>query len=76
MSEFEKTQNNLRVTLEIDNQLTWGELIHFVELGRRAGLRADEPVDFVYDSQLTENPITGLSLHLPSEDLPRGAEGA
>lgn len=68
--EFEKTSNNLRVNLEIDDQLTWGELIRFVELGQQAGISPGQPVGLVYDENGDEMRVTGLFLYLAPDDLP------
>ena len=46
---FEKTQQNLRVNVDIDAQLTWGELFQFVDMAHRAGVDPDEPVGLQYN---------------------------
>ncbi|MCL8027342.1 hypothetical protein [Nocardioides bruguierae] len=41
---FEKKTINTAIGLDLDQQLTWGELIWFVDQGRKTGVRPDSPV--------------------------------
>lgn len=63
---FKKTQVNLELKLEINDQLTWGELYRFVDLAKTSGVDEDDPVGLAYDDQ---HEICGLSVSLAPDDL-------
>jgi hypothetical protein len=66
--EFKKTQPNLKVTLEIDNQLTWGELYRFVDLARKSGYPDDGPV--LPEMDLNDPSLArSLVMYLDADDL-------
>ncbi|MBM0258960.1 hypothetical protein [Micromonospora sp. 4G55] len=72
--DFEKTDPNLKVTLDLDDQLTWGELIRFVNLAQSAGkVSPDQPVGMEYDPNDTHPVITGLCVYLDAENIPQGS---
>lgn len=64
---FDKKSPNLELRLEIDDQLTWGELIKFVDLARESNVRPGEPVLPVYDRD--RDQYTHLAIYLRPEDL-------
>jgi hypothetical protein len=65
--DFEKTQVNLEVTLDIDDQLTWGELLKFADLARARHIDPNEPVVIQYSEP--GHSISGVTLYLLAEDL-------
>lgn len=69
VTDFEKTQPNLKVTLDLDNQLTWGELFRFVDLARSAGYLAQERVGIENDPNESLPVVVGLSLYLHPDDV-------
>ncbi|MEV5765323.1 hypothetical protein AB0L34_12230 [Micromonospora sp. NPDC052213] len=71
--DFVKTDRNIKVTLDLDDQLTWGELIRFVELAKTAGsISPDQPVGIDYDPNESMPVITGLHAYLDAENLSQG----
>ncbi|WP_328651328.1 hypothetical protein OG598_25010 [Micromonospora sp. NBC_00330] len=72
--DFEKTGRNLKVTLDLDDQLTWGELIRFVNLAQSSGnVSPDQPVGIEYASNETLPLIDGLFVYLDAESLPESS---
>jgi len=71
VTEFEKTSLNLRVTQGLDDQLTGGELIRFVDLAQLAEVDPDAPVGLPLDDEndvgrLPASPSTSLQSACPS----------
>ncbi|MEH1098218.1 hypothetical protein [Micromonospora sp. CPCC 205561] len=72
--DFEKTDRNLKVTLDLDNHLTWGELIRFVNLAQSAGnVSPDQPVGIEYDPNESLPLINGLFVYLDAESMSQGS---
>lgn len=72
MAEFEKTNLNLKVSLDLDNELTWRELFQFVDLARDSGhVDPDARVGLARDDFQDETTITGLYVYVDS--MPNGA---
>lgn len=44
MADFDKTQKNLQLSLDLDEQLTWGELFRFADMARAVGVDPLGPV--------------------------------
>ncbi len=71
MSDVLEPGLNLKVTLDLSDELTWGELFRFVDLARESPLvDANSPVTYIFDDNNTDRVIWGLYAHL---GLPNGA---
>ncbi|WP_121399456.1 hypothetical protein [Micromonospora sp. M71_S20] len=67
--DFVKTDRNLKVTLDLDNQLTWGELFRFVDLARAGVVSPSDPVALEYDPNESMPVITGLTVYVDPADI-------
>lgn len=67
MTEFVKNSMNMTASIQIDDQLTWGELFAFTDLARKAGIDPANPVLLDYDDQY--GTFEGMSVFLAPEDL-------
>jgi len=67
--EFKKTQANLKVSLDLDDQLTWAELFRFVDLARSGGYIEDQPVAMEYDPAESDSRVVGMSIYLHPEQV-------
>ncbi|MFF4879461.1 hypothetical protein [Micromonospora sp. NPDC000668] len=73
MSDFEKKAVNLKLSLAIDQDLTWGELFRFVELARTSGVEPTDPVPLEYNER-DDSILDGIAVYLAAEDLPSAAQ--
>ncbi|MCA1823253.1 MAG: hypothetical protein LC640_03105 [Frankia sp.] len=44
MADYEKSRKNLKLTLDVDDNLTYGELAVFLDYARRAGVSANDSI--------------------------------
>ncbi|MGY1593248.1 hypothetical protein ACI79D_14835 [Geodermatophilus sp. SYSU D00708] len=65
--ERAKNQLNLRLQLDIDNQLTWGELFDFVTAARNG--QSVNREDFVNLVHSQNGDLEGFEVYLASEDI-------
>ncbi len=65
VADFEKTQLNMRVSLDINDQLTWAELYRFVELAKREGKDPEQPVPIELDQ--SGYGVTAFFLYMDDE---------
>ncbi|WP_062430606.1 hypothetical protein [Herbidospora daliensis] len=65
MADAKKTQLNMRLTLELNEQLTWGELYRFVEMAKREGRGLHEQVGTEPDEKGTG--VNAFFLYLDDE---------
>ncbi|MCX5070786.1 hypothetical protein OOJ91_33620 [Micromonospora lupini] len=73
MPEFEKKAVNLKLSLALDDGLSWGELFRFVELARTSGVDPGDQVPLEY-SERDESILEGMAVYLAPEDLPGAAQ--
>lgn len=67
MANFEKNQLNLKLTVDLDEQLTWAELLRFVDLARPlVDLSSTVGIEYDQDSMKPE----ALYVYLPEDRLP------
>jgi hypothetical protein len=57
---------NLSITLDVDNELTWGELFWFVDQARKSGVSPHDDIPRMYDAQ---QEFTGFQCWVYPEDL-------
>ncbi|MEV7968270.1 hypothetical protein AB0O34_20140 [Sphaerisporangium sp. NPDC088356] len=65
MTDFEKTQLNMRVSLDINDQLTWAELYRFVEIAKREGRDPEQQVPMEHDE--SGYGVTAFFLYMDDE---------
>lgn len=63
----EKTLVNLKLSVDLDEHLTWGELFRFVDLARSV-VDSEGTVAIQYDEQ--DMKPEALYVYLPAENLP------
>ncbi|MBV9292811.1 MAG: hypothetical protein JO222_10220 [Frankiales bacterium] len=75
MANNAKTQRNLNVSLDLDEQLTWAELFRFVDLAREAGVQAQDTVGYrlaepdVYDDRDSCGHVVALMVYVDPATL-------